>query len=485
MRAPALTRLNTHLPDSGDPDKSEARFALPLLRLLPLIVVVTLSGALIGLLVATLRPVTYAATTHIYPVDPRDAGNSNLAAPAPSGQGLVTATVSTLTSDEVIRSAAERLGISAGTLRGKLRASGDPVVGSVEVSVSDGVPARAAQQLQAVLTALDGTLSDQRAAYLKSVQDRLVGSAAALRADLDKAAPGSAQRTADQAALAGLTIRLQSLSEAAAELLPPFYQPAPVQAPLSPESPGRVVVVLAGAMLGLVGSTAYAWRRTERSPLVRDRHDLAALTGVPVLGQLERTRTASALQDPGGSSSLVEALLQGRLRTGGEQRTLSVTGVHPHDAVGRVAMALGMLAAKGGGPVCVLGAAKEDMDAEQALHGQAQAIGKAPRLSVTREGVARLQGPGHAWDDDGLVVLCEPPPSFAALAQKRGEGEPDLVLVVHKGCPQGDVRRTVDLVDLSGRRLLGCVFATVPRGAPGSSGAPVPAHASRLATRAG
>jgi hypothetical protein len=484
MRTPTPTHLNTHLPDRGDPGKAQARAALPLLRQLPLILVVTLLGAVVGYAVHALRPVSYEAVAQVFPVDPRDVGGAATTL-APSGPALVPSTVSVVRSERVLEAAATQLGTTGDELRGKVRAAGETTSGAVEVTVSDDDAAGAAAALQAVLVSLERVVSADRSGYLRAAQvslNRYVRSLEQRLADRDLT---RAQRASLTSRLEAANARLEELAVAAVAPVPAFYRPAPVEVPRSPATPGTGLLVGAMALLGLVLSTAYAWRKAERTPQVRDRHDVAAVVGAPVLAELESLtgdRGRGSHDHPGPQAVLLDTLLHGGLLAEGEEwPALGVTGVGTGAAIGRVAMALGIAASATRHRVHVVGVQASDVDAERALMNQEELLGRAPVLLVAADGTVRLtgQGRGRAREVPDLVVVAEAPVSFDHYVERDTGLHPDaVVLVVHRGTLQSDLRRAVDLLNLSGRVLLGCVFATstidARRRSQAAAGSPFP-----------
>jgi capsular polysaccharide biosynthesis protein len=463
---PTPTRLNTHLPDRGDPGKAQARAALPLLRQLPLIVGVTLLGGVAGFVVHGLRPVSYEAVAQVYPVDPRDVGGSATTL-APSGPALVPSTVSAVRSERVLDRAAKELRTTGDELRGKVRAAGDTTSGAVEVTVSDDDAAGAAAALQAVLVSLERVVSADRSGYLQATQASLERYVRSL--DQRLAGPGltRAERDSLTSRLEAANARLEELAVAAAAPVPAFYRAAPVEVPRSPATPGTGLLVGAMALLGLVLSTAYAWRKAERTPQVRDRHDVAAVVGAPVLAELEPVAGDHRREVPdygGPQAVMLDTLLRGGLLDEGEEwSALGVTGVGPGAAVGRVAMGLGVVAAVTRHRVQVVGVQPADVDAERALMNQKEIMGRTPVLAVAADGTVLVtgHGRGRAREAPDLVVVAEAPVSFDHYVERNTELHPAaVVLVVHRGTLQSDLRRAVDVLNLSGRVLIGCVFAT-------------------------
>jgi len=467
MRSPALTRLDTRLPDRGDPGKVQARAALPLLRQAPLIVGATLVGALLGLVAHELRPVSYEAVAQVYPVDPRDVGGARTTL-APTGPALVPSTVSAVRSERVLGLAAKQLGTTE-DLRSRVRAVGDTTSGAVEVTVRDDDAAGAAATLRAVLESLERVVSGDRSDYVTSAQVSLTRYARSLERRLDSSGLSRPERAGLTSQLAAANARLEELAVAAAAPAPAFYRPAPVEVPRSPATPGTSVLVGAMALLGLVLSTAYVWRKAERTPRVQDRHDLAAVVGAPVLAELQPVqgdRRGAGHDYSGPEAAMLDTLLRGGLLDEAEERpALGVTGIGPGSAVGRVAMGLGIAAATTRHRVHVVGVQTSDVDAERALMGQEELLGRTPVLTVAPDGTVRMTGHGRvrSRENPDLVVVAEPPVSFDDYLDQGAGPRPDaVVLVVHRGALQRDVRRAVDLLNLSGRVLIGSVFATTP-----------------------
>jgi len=482
----APTRLNTDLPDRGDPGRVQARAALPLLRHLPLILSATLVGALLGFVIHAVRPVSYEAVAQVYPVDPRDVGGLGTTL-APTGPALVPATVSAVRSERVLALAAKQMGTTE-DLRGKVRAAGDTTSGAVEVTVRDDDAAGAATALRAVLDALERVVSGDRSDYLASARASLTRYVRTLEQRLGEPGLSGPERAGLTSQLSTANARLEDLAVAAAAPAPAFYRPAPVEVPRTPATPGTSLLAGAVALLGLVLSTAYAWRKEERAPRVRDRHDLAAVVGAPVLAQLEplsRDRPGRSHDDAAAEAVMLDALLHvGLLDEGVERPALGVTGVGAGAAIGRVAMALGMAGAVARRRVHVVGVQTADVDAERALMTQEELLGRVPVVTVAPDGTVRVTGQGHsrAREAPDLVVVAEPPVSLEQSLDRDPDGHrehsdrprPDAaVLLVHRDTLQSDVRRAVDLLNLGGRVLVGCVFATVPAGtragAPASS----------------
>ena len=60
----------------------------------------------------------------------------------------------------------------------------------------------------------------------------------------------------------------------------------PAEIPSTPASPRPLRNAAVAAVLGLLGSTAFAWWRAERSPSAESRHDPAPVLGAPLLGEI-------------------------------------------------------------------------------------------------------------------------------------------------------------------------------------------------------
>lgn len=294
-------------------------------------------GMLGGGAVALLGASTYTATgevvVHAISTAPFEAGGVSVDKQISMGTERQIAQ-----SASVAAGAAKALKLTAdpATLQRDLRVSNPPETQTLMFEYSADSPDRAALLVNAFVRAyldyrqdaatqrIDKTVS-KLSAELKPLQEQ--------RKVLDRRiAAGSGGRATDESERSNLVSEIADLQGRISSLKSLDTTPGDIvrkgDPPAFPSSPGLVLLLLAGAVVGLVLGILAAWVRSVLEPRVRSVADVQDNLRAPVLGILPRRQGGAELLEVGGPDAAT-----GRRRTGRSLSDWCTTSGSPDAAV--------------------------------------------------------------------------------------------------------------------------------------------------------
>ena len=372
-------------------------------------------------------------------------------------------------------------------------------------AIGDAYQQLVAEQVQATAAAAITELADSKA----QLQSRVDTLEVNLAAD-----PGNAviqaERDAAIAQLLNLDTRIAQIDVNMALYGSGVQYFEAAEIPESRAAPRPLRNAAAAAVLGLLAAGAYAWWRTERSPLAEHRHDPAPVLGAPLLGEVPEFSSvgvkgpAPVIHDPESSAAEAYQFVASSVEFALDRISGSVVLVTSAGADdGKTVTSLNLAAAATGDGSRVL-----LIDADERVRGLTKmgGDGRSPGLTdLVQDGVGlgdcvvrwkvtddrhvmvlpagaplpiaaglfRTQAfskvMGGIRDAAGLVILDSPPVLAAAETLDIAAQVDGVVLVVNQGTPLqalGEVRARLEMTD---KPILGYVFNRATHG-PGSYG---------------
>ncbi len=465
-------------------------------RYLWLIIAVAVVGGSLGWSASLFLPENYRAETTLYLSDPTTTSVFGAAQPVPSGSGLLRSSLDMAGSLELLNEVATDLGgVDAEEVGQRIVVTGDESADALRVSATADSPTAASSTLDSFVTTFERRITRSRQAWAERAAEQLEPFEAALStriADIDRrltepiedGEPGIDALAEERAALFDrlllVQLRSRELTADAAVTGAGTLRMDAVELPTEPVTPPARLTTAAGVLAGLLLAIGVAWRRTERSPRIRERRDAFHLFGIPSIGDLPSYEGTSpptvSRWGFGPSRARTERLRLGTLLRplGPDTATppvVQVRGVRPRDQAERVAFALGTAAARTGRRVLVCGiaprpdgAARPRSDAAS-VPTTAGGTSTSSRSFVVGDGTLRLTPdpwpPANSSAD--LIVIASPPllspPDTAPDTPVHGA---KVVLALHRDCPVDALAEAIEVIQLEGGTLLGYVYVEAP-----------------------
>lgn len=326
----------------------------------PLIIALSLVGALVGLGLASQQTPMYRSTSSvILSAEPRET-NQELVQGSTYASNLVDSYVRVATSELVLAPVIEELGLdrSLQSVANSVEASSPLDTLIIDISVVDPNPAEA-QRIAAAVT------------------EQLTAAAAVI-------SPTSGDEPA---------VRLTTISSAS---LPGF-----------PYAPNTLLLVALGLLAGTGAGVLIALARRLFGSTVSDASDVESVTELPVIGEIVESRgsplTQTVLSAPlGREAESVRALVANMrfLAVGKKVRTLVVTSASPGESKSSVATAMAVVFAESSDRVLLV-----DADLRAPTVGLVANLNMDVGLSDVLVGNATLDEAVQDWAVDGLQVL--------------------------------------------------------------------------------
>lgn len=340
---------------------------------------------------------------------------------------------------------------------------------------------------------------DQLADSRDALRDRVDGLEGTLEAAPDNLA-FQAERDAAIAQLVTLETRIEQINVNMALYGSGVQYFEEAEVPVSPATPKPLRNAALATVLGLLGSSALAWWRTERLPLAQDRHDPAPILEAPLLGEVPEFTWAKTegpvptIFEPTSAAAEAYQFIVSSLEFAlGQIEGSTVLITSPGPAAGKTITALNLsVAALGDGTQLLL------VDADERARGLTRMGGSDAALGLTdlakREDLELLDCL-QRWrvsDDEELnviptgsrvasaagffrspefrklmttlrsaapLVVFDSAPVLAASEASDIAAQVDgIVLVIEQGTPLRALEETRSRIEMTGKPLLGYVF---------------------------
>lgn len=293
-----------HEPDrwQGEADASwgdRPGIVASLLRYRAIVVAATLLGALAAYGIALLLPVRYQAEARLILADP---GSSSFLGGGDVGSGdrqvYLAKQVDIMTSRVVLERARDLLNSkqSLRQLREELNVQSTANMAGISIVATRGDPRSAAGLATAVGTAYEEVTAERVTEAAQGAIKALEKRRAQKQAELDAlpVLPGGRQTSRQQDLSSDITDMRQREQDIAdqAQLYSSgveLFERAEV--PTDPSQPKPKLAAAVGALLGLLGSGAWAWWAAARDRRAEGRGDPGRILGAPMLGEVPRLRT--------------------------------------------------------------------------------------------------------------------------------------------------------------------------------------------------
>jgi Mrp family chromosome partitioning ATPase len=295
----------------ADPNESRANrpgIVASLLRYRLIIVAVTLVGALVGYGVAQQQPVRYEAQAGLILADPGGSsilGGASGSIPDTNRQVYLAKQADIMTSSIVLGRAVGLLKRqqSLSELRPDVSVVPSKDLASISIRATGSDPRSAAALANAVGTAYEqitaerATQNAQRAiASMEKIKGRLQN-----EVDASPRLPDGSLTSRQQQLVGQITDLQQREADIATQVSVyasgvELFEPA--APPTSPTQPKPKLYALLGALLGLLGAGAWAWRRAARNQRAEGRADPAQILGAPLLGEVPQIEATPLLAPP-------------------------------------------------------------------------------------------------------------------------------------------------------------------------------------------
>jgi Mrp family chromosome partitioning ATPase len=279
-----------------------------LLRYRLIVVAVALLAAVAGYGIAQQRPVRYEAAAALILADPGGSsvlGGAGSPLSSSDRQVYLAKQADIVNSSVVLGRAQQLLGSrqSLGDVRHEMTAEPSTDLVSISIRAAGSDPKSAAALANAVGTAYEQVTAERAAQAAQRAIASMEKIKARLQDELDagpKSPDGSL--TSQQRQLAGQITDLQqreqdiatraSVNASGVEL---FERAA---LPTSTTQPKPKLYALLGALLGLLGAGAWAWRAAARNQRAEGRADPARILGAPLLGEVPQLKARPLLTPP-------------------------------------------------------------------------------------------------------------------------------------------------------------------------------------------
>jgi capsular exopolysaccharide synthesis family protein len=423
-----------------------------------LVVATTLAGILGGGAASILIKPTYTAETQLFVAIQGSGTVTELQQGNTFSQARVQSYVKTVSTPVVLQPAIDSLGlgISAGQLSSRVKASTDLNTVLINISVDDSSPVLAAATAEAIanslITAVDG---------------------------LEKPKTGGTS-----------PVSLSVIT--------------PATAPLSPSAPNTQLNLILGLIIGLAAGIALALLRATLDNRIRGEDDVRRITDAPVLGGIafdpDSTKKPLLTQAP-QQSPRAESFRQ--LRTNlqfanvtGQAKSVLLTSSLPGEGKSTTATNLAIALAQAGQSVCLI-----DADLRRPMVSEYLGLDRSVGLTTALVGAADVNELLQPWGDDNLYVLAsgQIPPNPSELLGSaemkslilRLEDEFDTVVIdappllpvtdaavlaQHVGgvvviigsqrIKQQDLEKSLGSLDLVGAKVLGIILNRLPAKGP-------------------
>lgn len=423
-----------------------------------LVVATTLAGILGGGAASILIKPTYTAETQLFVAIQGSGTVTELQQGNTFSQARVQSYVKTVSTPVVLQPAIDSLGlgISAGQLSSRVKASTDLNTVLINISVDDSSPVLAAATAEAIanslITAVDG---------------------------LEKPKTGGTS-----------PVSLSVIT--------------PATAPLSPSAPNTQLNLIMGLIIGLAAGIALALLRATLDNRIRGEDDVRRITDAPVLGGIafdpDSTKKPLLTQAP-QQSPRAESFRQ--LRTNlqfanvtGQAKSVLLTSSLPGEGKSTTATNLAIALAQAGQSVCLI-----DADLRRPMVSEYLGLDRSVGLTTALVGAADVNELLQPWGDDNLYVLAsgQIPPNPSELLGSaemkslilRLEDEFDTVVIdappllpvtdaavlaQHVGgvvviigsqrIKQQDLEKSLGSLDLVGAKVLGIILNRLPAKGP-------------------
>jgi capsular exopolysaccharide synthesis family protein len=327
-----------------------------------LISCLSLIGVITGGAASVLVKPTYAAETQLFVAIQNSGSVQELQQGNTFSQARVQSYVKTVTTPVVLQPVIDGLGLdmTAETLASKVKAATDANTVLINISVTDGSPARAAAIAQATATSL-----------VQAVET------------LERPRAGGSSPVS-------LTII------------------TPATSPDSPSAPNTRLNLVLGLLLGLASGVGIAAMRSALDSRIRGEIDLRHLTQAPLLGGITFDQEAAKkplLNQASPQGPRAEAFRQ--LRTNlqfanvsGKARTVAITSSLPGEGKSTVAANLALSLAHAGQTVCLI-----DADLRRPMIHEYLGLERNAGLTTALIGSAEVDELLQPWGEDQLFVL--------------------------------------------------------------------------------
>lgn len=278
----------------------------------------------------------------------------------------------------------------------------------------------------------------------------------------------------------------------------------PATAPSTPSAPNTQLMLILGAIIGLIAGVAAAALRAAVDTKIRGEADLRRVTAAPVLGGIAfdaEANTRPLLSQISAHSPRAESFRQ--LRTNlqfanvsGAAKSVLVTSSLPGEGKSTTATNLAIALAQGGQSVCLV-----DADLRRPMVNDYLGLDRNAGLTNTLIGAADVNDMLQGWGEDNLyvltsgpippnpsellgsvqmsdlldrleeafdVVIIDAPPLLpvtdaAVLAQRAGGV---IVVAGVQKAKRQDLERSLKALDMVGVQILGIVLNRLPNKGP-------------------